>query len=87
MDDEVDETPASGHGGGTPRWHNKPKAATPASLVGRDCEIRLAGGAVHRGELVAAGGPWLTLAMHHGRTAIVAKDAVVSIVDEGAGGR
>ena len=83
MSDES-KGPDHGRGYGTPHMTRR-RAATaqsPASLVGRDCEVRSSGGSITRGELVAVRDGWATLELHTGRTAVIRLASVVAIVAE-----
>jgi len=77
------ETDKHGSTFGVPHTKRRASAAeTPASLVGRDVEIRAVGGAIVRGRLSAERAGWLTVENHVGRTAVVRTDSVCTIVAE-----
>jgi 2,3-bisphosphoglycerate-independent phosphoglycerate mutase len=54
------------------------------ALIGADVEVR-AGAAVFRGQLEAVDADFLRLVDHHGREILVARCAVVAVLDERRG--
>jgi hypothetical protein len=55
------------------------------ALIGADVEVRVVGGGVYRGQLEAVDADFLRLVDHHGREILVARCAVVAVLDERRG--